>query len=158
MDSIAEIAEYGLAISKIIFQIMNECNIRLKSTYTSVIEFVDGTRISFWSIQSGKQDYLLRCSVAPGNLPLELAKKFVLHLLSNRICWKLFVNDKPTFATPFSFPDLGRERGVARGGFYSCSLCLFSRRSYYLRDWQRLTGTKNGFIGLHISDPVHTLF
>ena len=74
LDSIAAIAEYGLAISMIIFQIMNECNIRLKSTYTSVIEFVDGTRISFWRIQSGKQDYLSRCSVASGNLPLDLAK------------------------------------------------------------------------------------
>ena len=85
MDSIAAIAEYGLAISMIIFQIMNECNIRLKSTCTSVIEFVDGTRISFWSIQSGKQEYLSRCSVVPGNPPLELAKKFEFHLLSNRI-------------------------------------------------------------------------
>ena len=113
MDSIAEIAEYGLAISKIIFQIMNECNIRLKSTYTSVIEFVDGTRISFWSIQSGKQDYLSRCSVVPGNLPLELAKKFVFHLLSNRIFLETFCIGKPTFATPFFVPR-SREREESR--------------------------------------------
>lgn len=156
MDSIAAIAEYGLAISMIIFQIMNKCNIRLKSTYTSVIEFIDETRISFWSIQSGKQNYLCRCSVVPGNPPLELAKKFEFHLLSNRIFWKLFANGKPTFATPFSFPDLGRERSRAWRVLFS--LGLFWRRSYYLRDCQRLTGTKHGFIGLHISDPVRTLF
>lgn len=140
MDSIAAIAECGLAISMIIFQIMDECNIRLKSTYTSVIEFVHGTRISCWSIQSGKQDYLSRCSVVPGNPPLELTKKFVFHLLSNRIFWKLFVIGKPTFATPFLFPALGRERSCAWRVLLS--LGLFSRRSYYLRDWQRLTGTK----------------
>ena len=140
MDSIAEIAEYGLAISKIIFQIMNECNIRLKSTYTSVIEFVDGTRISFWSIQSGKEDYLLRCSVAPGNLPLELAKKFVFHLLSNRICWKLFVNGKPTFATPFSFPDLGRERSRAWRVLFVFALLVFATFPDLGREESRVAG------------------
>ena len=51
-----------------------------------------GHEFPFGSIQSGKQDYLSRCS----------AKKFVFHLLSNRIFWKLFVSGKPTFATPFS--------------------------------------------------------
>ena len=31
----------------------------------------NGTRISAWNIPSGKPDYLFRCSVAAGNLPLE---------------------------------------------------------------------------------------
>ena len=114
-------AEYGLAISMIIFQIMNECNIRLKSTSTSVIEFVDGTRISFWSIQSGKQDYryLSRCSVAPGNPPLELAKKFVFHLLSNRIFWKLFVSGNQPLRHHSRSQIWGREESRVAGFIFA---------------------------------------
>ena len=102
---------------------MNECNSRLKSTYTSVIEFVDGTRISCWSIQSGKQDYLSRCSVVPGNPPLELAKKFVFHLLSNCIFWKLFVMVNQPLRHHFRSQIWG-ERGVARGRFYFRLACF----------------------------------
>ena len=102
---------------------MNECNIRLKSTYTSVIEFVDGTRISCWSIQSGKQDYLSRCSVVPGNPPLELAKKFVFHLLSNCTFWKLFVMVNQPLRHRFRSQIWG-ERGVARGRFYFRLACF----------------------------------
>ena len=35
----------------------------------------NGTEIFAWNILSGKQDYLFRCSVAPGNFLLERPKK-----------------------------------------------------------------------------------
>ena len=96
---------------------------------------------------------MLRCSrksSARTSQKIRVPFAFQLYFLET------FCNGKPTFATPFSFPDLGRERSRAWQVLFS--LGLFSRRSYNLRDWQRITGTKNGFIGLHISDPVHTLF
>ena len=114
-----------------------------------------GHEFPFGAFSPENRTTFLDAPLLPEILRLELAKKFVFHLLSNRIFRKLFVNGKPTFATPFSFPDLGKEESRVASLF---SLGLFSRRSYYLRDWQRLTGTKHGFIGLHISDPVHTLF
>ena len=45
----------------------------------------------FGKFQPVKQDYLFRCSVASGNFPLT---RPVFHLLSNRICRKIFVNGK----------------------------------------------------------------
>ena len=47
-----------------------------------------------------KQDYLFRCSVAPGNFLLERPKKVVpvFHLLSNRNSRKIFVNGKQSIS------------------------------------------------------------
>ena len=62
-----------------------------------------------------KQDYLFRCSVAPGNFPLERPCS-MFHLLSNPIFRKRFVNCKqplfqlslfnPLLGCPFPFPTL----------------------------------------------------
>ena len=41
-----------------------------------------------------KQDYLFRCSVAPGNLSAGETQKVVFHFLSNQIFRNLFVNGK----------------------------------------------------------------
>ena len=41
-----------------------------------------------------KQDYLFRCSVAPGNFPPERPKKVMFHSLSNLIFRNLFINGK----------------------------------------------------------------
>ena len=62
-----------------------------------------------------KQDYLFRCSVAPGNFLMERPCS-IFHLLSNRIFRKLFVNGEqpmfqlshfnPLLGCPFPFPTL----------------------------------------------------
>ena len=51
----------------------------------------------FGKFRPEKQDYLFRCSVAPGNFPAGTIQKVVFHLLSNRIFLKILVNQQTTY-------------------------------------------------------------
>ena len=57
----------------------------------------------FGTLQQGKQNELFTHSVAPGNFPWKRREKFLFHLLSNRIFWKLFVNGKKPVALCYNF-------------------------------------------------------
>ena len=54
------------------------------------------TRFPFGIFHPAKQDYLFRCSFAPGNFSFGKTQKvlFHLHVLSNRISRKIFVYGK----------------------------------------------------------------
>ena len=82
----------------------------------------------FEKFRPEEQDYLFRCSDAPGNFPLERPK---VYLLSKQILRKLFVGKKPSFSRLKRNP---RERSLWCGCPGNCRWrCAYSSESNWTK-------------------------